>query len=88
MRRALAVTLLCAALALAFARGPAIAEEPGSKPPPEVEQSTPSQPQPENSGQEFYIVPARAIERVEEIIKVQQREIERLRAITEKGSCI
>lgn len=74
MMRCLAALLLCCALA------PALAEEPALKPPPAAKQPAPSE-------QEFYVISARAIERVNQVIQGLQQEIERLRAIVDKGNC-
>ncbi len=85
---ATAAALFIAGLALADA----FAGEPALKPPPaalspQEAPKLPSPAQPARPEQEFYIVPVRTMERVTEVVEAQQREIERLRALVEKGSC-
>ena len=79
MMRALATLLLF------FVFAGAIAADPGLKPPPAV--AAPAPAQPAAAAPEFYLVPARSIERISEVIEGLQREIARLRAIVDKGSC-
>lgn len=82
MMRALAPLLLCVALA------PAIAAEPALKPPPAAAAPTPAQPAPEATPERpFVLIHAGLFDQIRALIAAQQREIERLRAITEKGSC-
>ncbi|TAK81745.1 MAG: hypothetical protein EPO20_24065 [Betaproteobacteria bacterium] len=85
---ATAAALFIAGLALADA----IAGEPALKAPPEAlspqeAPKLPSPAQPARPEQEFYIVPARTMERVSEAVEAQRREIERLRALAEKAGC-
>lgn len=80
--------LFIASLAVADA----IAGEPTLKPPPaalspQEAPKLPSPAQPARPEQEFYIVPAHTTERVSEVVEAQRREILRLRALLENGSC-
>lgn len=86
---ATAAALLMAGLAVAEA----LAGEPGLKLPPSTVQPAPTpapaRPSagPEEDVPQFFLFPAAAIERVTEVIEAQQREIKRLRAVVDKGSC-
>ena len=83
-----------ATLLLFFIFSGAIAEEAALKLPPSENQPAPVQPQPSAAEPELYVISARVIERINAAmdrasaaIKTQQQEIERLRAIVDKGSC-
>lgn len=80
MMRMLALIILGAA---AFG---AAAQEPSLKAPPSAIAPAPAWPQ--EPGQEYYLVPTYIIERVNQVIEAQRREIERLRALAEKTVCI
>lgn len=79
MKRILVVVLLC------FAVAPALAGDPGLKPP--AASIAPEPAQPQATVPAFYLVPAQAMARIAEIIEGQKRELERLHAIIDKGSC-
>ena len=81
-----------ATLAWCFIFAPAIAAEPGLKLPPVATETTPAQPplkwkEGEPGEQRFYVLPVSALRNVSEIIENMLREIQRLEAIVNKGSC-
>jgi hypothetical protein len=72
-----------ATLLLFFVFAGGAAADPGLKPPPAASAPAPSQ----AAEPEFYLVPARAIEQVNQLFEGLRREIERLRAVVDKGVC-
>jgi len=65
----------------------ALAQEPALQPPRAALSPSSVQPEPQATAPEFYLIRAQTIEQINAAIETQEREIKRLRAITEKGSC-